>query len=65
MARKASIAAGGLLPSPIHQKVGSVQMHRSQDRMKGGGLWGTEDQRHQIFLLSLSLHVATDLLLER
>lgn len=45
MARKASIAAGGLLPSPIHQEVGSVQMHRSQARMQGRGGGGLEDRR--------------------
>lgn len=64
MARKASIAVG-LLPRPIHLEGGSVQMHKSQAEMKREGLWGTEDQRHQIFLQSLSLHVPADLLPER
>lgn len=36
----------------------------SQNAGKGGG-WRTEDQGHQIFLQSLSLHVTTDLLPER
>lgn len=64
MARK-GVAAEGLLPGPIHSEVGSVQNHKSQEGDEGKGLLGIENQRHQIFPDSLSLHVATDHLPER